>query len=170
MTKEQFQNNVLPLKGRMFRLAFRYLNNRSDAEDAVQDVMLKVWESADIREVKNLEAWCMTLIKNKSLDILKRVGRTEVDLEGARVQPKVVNDPSKILEIGESIKKIKSIIQMLPEGQRLAIELRDFQGKTYSEIAEFMEVDISLVKVNLHRGRKKIRETWGKTVQYGLHG
>lgn len=170
MTKEQFQNSVLPLKDRMFRLAFRYLNNRSDSEDAVQDVMLKVWENADASEVKNLEAWCMTLTKNKSLDMLKRKGRTEVNLDGAKVHPKVVNDPSKIMEMGESIAKVKSIIQKLPEGQRLAIELRDFQGKTYAEIAEFMEVDISLVKVNLHRGRKRIRETWDKTVQYGLHG
>ncbi|MGB1031810.1 MAG: RNA polymerase sigma factor [Flavobacteriales bacterium] len=168
MTAEEFRNSVLPMKDRLFRFAFRYLHNRPDAEDAVQDVMLKLWEMDAAKKVDNIEAWCMTMTRNKSLDMLKRKGRTEAQLDPILYQVANSDDPSEQMERGEAIKKVKDLIRNLPKMQQLVIELRDFQGKTYAEIAELLNIEINLVKVNLHRARKKIREEWHKTVQYGI--
>ena len=76
--------------------------------------------------------------------------------------------PEKQLEQKEALEKVKAQIALLPMNQRTVLELRELQGKSYQEIAEVLEMDISLVKVSLHRARKKLRETWIKENEYGL--
>ncbi|NQX90947.1 MAG: sigma-70 family RNA polymerase sigma factor [Flavobacteriales bacterium] len=169
MTQEEFQNNVLPLKDKMFRFAFRFLQNKSDAEDTVQDVMLKLWEmDQQTSEVKNIEAWCMTMTRNKALDSLKKMNRTEKELDGVVYKAQSIETPLDQLERKEALKEVKRFLHSMPKPQQLVVELRDFQGKTYAEIAELLNMDMSSVKVNLHRARKKVRDEWQKQLEYGL--
>ena len=72
MTQEEFQNNVLPLKNKLYCFALSILKNKEDARDVVQDTMLKIWQNNKaLDEYKNIEAWCMTMTRNRSLDKLK---------------------------------------------------------------------------------------------------
>ncbi|MCB0851808.1 MAG: RNA polymerase sigma factor, partial [Bacteroidetes bacterium] len=80
MTAEQFQQLVLPHKNKLYRFALAYLDE-ANAKDIVQEVMLSAWEKIqDPRSVNNIEAWCMTLTRNKSLNMLKKKGRTYLQI------------------------------------------------------------------------------------------
>lgn len=169
MSRDEFQHTVLPLRDKLFRFSFRFLMNREDASDVVQDVMMKFWEQgAKMAEINNVEAWCMTMVRNKSLDQLKRKGRQSSSIEEEFQHPSHYHHPEKQLEQKEALEKVKAQIALLPMNQRTVLELRELQGKSYQEIAEVLEMDISLVKVSLHRARKKLREMWIKENEYGL--
>lgn len=169
MSRDEFQHTILPLRDKLFRFSFRFLMNREDASDVVQDVMMKFWEQgANMGKINNVEAWCMTMVRNKSLDQLKRKGRQNSSIEEEFQHPSHHYHPEKQLEQKEALEKVKAQIALLPMNQRTVLELRELQGKSYQEIAEVLDLDISLVKVSLHRARKKLRETWIKENEYGL--
>ncbi|MCB0762885.1 MAG: sigma-70 family RNA polymerase sigma factor [Flavobacteriales bacterium] len=169
MTVQEFKDTVLPLKNKLFAFAFRYVRNREEAEDIVQDVMLKVWnaqEKAD--DIKNIEAWCMTLTRNRSLDVLKSKSSQTSELQDYHLSPSQEATPDVQLERKEMMSKIKKVIDMLPLKQKEVVELRDFQGMSYKEIADILGADINVVKVNLHRARKTIQEKITQWTTYGI--
>ena len=72
LTSEDFINNLLPLKNKMFRLAYRLLSNRQEAEDVVQETYLKTWNMRnDLEKYRNVEGLLMTMTRNLCMDILK---------------------------------------------------------------------------------------------------
>ena len=74
MKKISFQNDVLPLKNKLFRLALRITLNREEAEDVVQDTMIKVWNARDRwQELDSIEAYSLTITRNLSLDRIKKM-------------------------------------------------------------------------------------------------
>ncbi len=79
----------------------------------------------------------------------------------------VNSSPDKLLEMKETVEKLKSIIDTLPEQQKTVIELRDRDGYTFDEIAEIMKMNAVNVRVCLSRARKKVRELLQKTYEYG---
>ena len=171
MSRDEFQHTVLPMRDKLFGFSFRFLMNREDAQDVVQEVMLKVWENGNNDgAILNVEAWCMTMIRNKSLDVLKRKGRSNVGIEHDFQHPQNAHDPGIQLEEKEALLKVKALMNELPVNQRAVLELREMQGKTYQEIASVLEMDINLVKVSIHRARKKLREAWTKENEYGIQG
>ncbi len=169
MTKEEFQNTVLPLKNKLFCFANSYLENHEEAKDVVQDVMLKVWENRSKNgEIKNIEAWCMTLVRNRSLDKLKLKSRKNVRMDDSYNHFSDESNLQANLENKDLLQKVKSIIQQLPSAQKEVIRLRDYNGYSYKEIAEVLDIDINLVKVSLHRARKAIKENMNKIMAYGM--
>ncbi len=169
MTLEEFRDKILPLKNKLFGFALRYVQNRQVAEDIVQDVMLKVWDNKDeLKEIKNIEAWCMTLTRNRSLDHLKAKSSKTSELTDNHMSLVSDSTPDKLLERSEVMKKIKEVVDQLPLKQREVVELRDFKGFSYKEIAEIVGTDINLVKVNLHRARKTIKEKVIQWTSYGI--
>ena len=80
MNLETFQNSVFPVKNKLFRFSFRLLGNSEEAKDVVQEVFIKVWKGRDqLSEIQNLEAWCMRITKNLSLDRLRQQQRQATD-------------------------------------------------------------------------------------------
>ncbi|MFT4678799.1 MAG: RNA polymerase sigma-70 factor (family 1) [Flavobacteriales bacterium] len=169
MTLEEFRDNILPLKNKLFGFALRYVQNRQVAEDIVQDIMLKVWDNKnELEEIKNIEAWCMTLTRNRSLDHLKAKSSKTSELNDNHMSLVSDSTPDKALERKEVMTKIKEVVDKLPIKQREVVELRDFKGFSYKEIAEIVGTDINLVKVNLHRARKAIKEQVIQWTSYGV--
>jgi RNA polymerase sigma-70 factor (family 1) len=169
MTLEEFRDKILPLKNKLFGFALRYVQNRQVAEDIVQDVMMKVWDNKnELKEIKNIEAWCMTLTRNRSLDHLKAKSSKTSELNDNHMSLASDSTPDKLLERSEVMKKIKEVVDQLPLKQREVVELRDFKGFSYKEIAEIVGTDINLVKVNLHRARKTIKEKVIQWTSYGI--
>lgn len=169
MTKEEFNQSVLPLKNKLFGFSFRYLKCSEEAKDVVQDVMLKIWEAKrPVSDYNNLEAWCMTLVRNQFLDKLKRKGRNHLAVEDQFDLADDVTSPHRGLEERELVREVEKCIEKLPDRQRTVIELRDFQGKTYKQIAEICETDINVVKVSIFRARKAIKEQLEKLNEHGL--
>ena len=90
MNLEAFENRVLPAKNKLFRFAFRMLGSSEEAKDVVQEVMIKVWNGREqMAEVQNMEAWCMRITKNLSLDKLRSRQRRATEIGRASCRERV---------------------------------------------------------------------------------
>lgn len=165
-----FESRVLPVKNKLFRFAFRLLGSSEEAKDVVQEVFIKVWNGREqMEEIQNMEAWCMRITKNMSLDRLRMRQRKGTDPmeEGFDVRQEGLT-PLETTEINESMQSINLLIARLPEKQRQVMHLRDVEGYSYNEICDILELDMNQVKVNLFRARNAVREKLVKMNAYGL--
>ena len=169
MNLEDFETRVLPAKNKLFRFALRLLGSSEEAKDVVQETMIKVWNGRDMAEVQNMEAWCMRITKNLSLDKLRSRQRKSMGSIDERFD--MVNEslsPHEKTEIHESMKRIDELMAALPDKQRQVMHLRDIEGYSYNEICDVLEIDMNQVKVNLFRARNAVREKLIKLNAYGL--
>lgn len=170
MNSDMFETRVLPTKNKLFRFAFGLLGSREDAQDVVQEVLIKVWHGREkIDMIENMEAWCMRITKNVSLDRLRSKQQKITDSMGAGFDVLSHHlSPLERTEIGESIQQITELMMALPDKQRHVMHLRDIEGYSYNEIGEILDMDMSQVKVNLFRARSFVRERLIKINAYGL--
>ena len=169
MKKLSFRDDVLPMKDKIFRLALRITLSRAEAEDIVQDVLIKVWNRRDdLAEVDSIEAYSLTVCRNLSLDRLQRKENDNVNLDDA--PPTEADDAPPDLQMirNERIDNIKRLIERLPIPQRAAMQLRDMEGKTYKEISAITGQTEEQVKVNIFRARQYIRKQIEKIENYGI--
>lgn len=171
MTLEMFTSQVLPLKNKLHRFATRFLGDEVEAQDVVQEVLIKVWHRREeLDNVENLEAWCMTVTRNLSLDKVKSSKRknTVQMPEGLDVSEDNRRTPYHSTAAGDMMNKINRLMNTLPEKQRQIMQLRDIEGFSYKEISDILTLDLNQVKVNLFRARKYIREKLFELNAYGL--
>ena len=159
----RFKNDVLPLKDRLFRLALRITLNREEAEDVVQDTLLKMWDRRqEWDSVHSLEAMAMTICHNRALDVANKAGRGNLMLDVERDARPTDSDPYKRLEDKEKGRVLRRIMDALPAVQRSIMEMRELEGKDYREIAEILGLEEGQVRVYLHRARQKVKEKFEK--------
>ena len=157
MENISFRTTVLPLSDRLYRLALRITMNNAEAEDVVQDTLLKVWECRDHwNRIHNLEAFAIATCGNRAIDVVKRAGRDTENLD--EMVHFSSQTPHEQLEAREEISLVRRLMDSLPEVQRTIMLLRDIEGKTYQEIAQTLDISETQVKVYLHRARTKIKE------------
>jgi RNA polymerase sigma factor (sigma-70 family) len=170
MDFEGFERQVLPVKNKLYRFAFRLLGSSDEAKDIVQEVLMKVWNGREqLATIENIEAWCMRITKNLSLDRLRAKQRKPTDsLEQTSTIAEESLTPHESAELSESMQRISLLIAALPEKQRQVMHLRDIEGYSYNEICEILELDMNQVKVNLFRARNSVREKFVKINAYGL--
>ncbi len=139
MKEISFQNDVLPLKNKLFRLALRITLNREEAEDVVQDTLIKVWNARDRwQELDSIEAYSLTIASNLSLDRIKKMDNQNDSLEEQnteRLRRDITSTPSERMIQKDKLDIVRNIINELPEKQRSCLQLRDIEGKSYKEIA-----------------------------------
>ncbi len=156
MDSKQFNNQVLTLSDKFFRLAKSILRNADFAQDAVQDLILKLWEKRNnLDEVDNIQAFSMRSMRNLCLDYIRQ-RHEELDLP-PDIEFVELN-PHQQVEQRDMVSRVKELIDSLPELQRTVIRLRDVEGMEISEIAHITELTENAVTVNLSRSRQKIRE------------
>ncbi|MDH3381919.1 MAG: sigma-70 family RNA polymerase sigma factor [Flavobacteriaceae bacterium] len=168
MTQKEFLLNVLPFKDKVYRLAKRLLVSTDEAEDATQELFMKLWnKKEEISSLRSIEAYAMTMTKNFCLDRLKSKQASNLTLVHSNY---ISNDISldKKLEIENSVQIVRKLMDKLPEQQRIIIQLRDIEEYDYDEICEIVEMNQTAVRVALSRARKTIREQLLKTHAYGL--
>lgn len=170
MSLELFLSQVVPVRQKLFRFAFRLLGNEEDAKDITQDALLKVWHQQEkMQELQNLEAWCMRVTRNLALDKIKsRKFRSADELDRAGDLPAGQHNPHTAAEHSDTMKRVHTAIRELPEKYRTLIQLRDIDGYSYQEIADILDIEMNDVKVNLHRARKAVREKLQNLQVYGL--
>ena len=168
MTQTEFLNIVLPFKDKVFRLAKRLLVSREEAEDATQEVLLKLWNNKlKIAEYKNVEAFSMTMTKNYCFDKLKSKQAQNLKIVHSNYEEK--NTPlQKQVELNDSVSWVAKIIAELPEQQKMIIQLRDIEDYDFDEIAKMLDMNNTAVRVALSRARKTIREKLTNTHNYGV--
>lgn len=166
-----FRNDVLPLKDKLFRLALRITLSREDAEDIVQDTLMKVWSNrAEMGAVSSIEAYAMTMCRNQALDICAKKERLNISLDEKAHDRTDTHSmlPDEKMAQDEGKTLVRQTIDSLPEKQRTAMLMREIEEKTYKEIAQVMGLTESDVKINIFRARKSIREHLAKISKYGL--
>lgn len=166
MNKNEFISLVLPLKDRLFRVAWCILRNKEEAEDIVQDVMLKVWRDKK-GKVENLTAYCYTMARNLALNRLALKDNRCEEL-GEAYEQEVLEEPLENVIRTEKMKLLYRMIDGLPGLQRDVVQLRDMEGLSYRDIAKTLQVTEEQVKVNLFRARKKIKTGILNMENYGL--
>lgn len=171
MKKVSFRNDVLPLKNELFRLALRITLNRAEAEDVVQETMIKVWNKRDHwDEIDSIEAFCLTICRNISLDKIKKAENQNQSIEEGHDAPDLsyTSNPEEQAMQRDCIRLIRHLIDHLPEKQRSCMQLRDFEGKSYKEIAQVLGISEEQVKINIFRARQTIKQKYIETEDYGL--
>ena len=170
MDVEQYKIKILPLKNKLFRFAFNIVRDEDLAKDIVQEAMIKAWEKRnELHLIHNLEAWCMQVTKNKALDKLRSKHIKKTDLFEVQLDTRKERDnPYVVMERNDVLARIKGLIAELPQRQREVMQLRDIEGYSYKEIADTLEIDINLVKTNLFRARRKLKESLIKDNEYGI--
>ena len=171
MKKISFRNDVLPLKNELFRLALRITLNRVEAEDVVQETMIKVWNRRDRwEELESMEAFCLTICRNIAIDKMRKMENQNQRLESDHDAPdqSYASNPEEQVMQQDRIQLVRRLIDNLPEKQRSVMQLRDIEGKSYKEIAKIMDISEEQVKVNIFRARQTIRQQYIETEKYGL--
>lgn len=153
MDQDQFWKIIAPLQKPLFGFAIRMLADRSWAEDVMQDVLEKLWNMRDdLSTDRNPKSLAMTMMKNKCIDLMRRNGKyTEADQLPLRVV-------ESNYEHKDMLEQLKARMQLLSTQQKLIVELKDFQGFSYKEIAEITQLTVNTLRVNLSRARKKLTE------------
>lgn len=170
MKNISFLNDVLPLKDKLYRLALRITLNTVEAEDIVQDTLIKIWNKRDnLEEIESIEAFSLTICRNLSLDRIKKQGNQEGSLEDSPTE-KLDNssNPYEQMLQKDRVQQIRKLINALPEKQRSCIQLRDIEGQPYKDIAQILGITEEQVKVNIFRARQTIKIKFKELEDYGL--
>lgn len=163
MEAAQFKERVFCWKDLLYRLALRILNNTAEAEDAVQQTMMKMWQKRDgLNRIENLRAFVIRSLQN---DCLNRLKKEQNLLQHHGVFGKMQAAFSEISQ-GNMVDIIKGEINKLPEKQRLIIHLCDVEGFDTKEIASIVDIEEGAVRTNLSRARQKIKMQILKLQEY----
>lgn len=165
-----FRNDLLPLKEKIFRLALRITLDRAEAEDITQETLVRVWNKrAEWREIRSVEAYCLTVGRRLALDRHARKETGNLSLEEAGCDPADSACPAdERLVRDERLAWVNRLFNRLPEKQRSVMQLRDIEGFSYRETADILGISEDQVKVNLFRARQWIKRQFEKIDAYGL--
>ncbi len=162
MSQERFKAEILPIRQKLFHIARKILVEEEEAEDATQEVLLKLWRMRDsLKQYDNLPAFASTVTKNHCFDRLKIKNRTELINETYNTHASTDN-PHLSLERKNTEEVLHKIIENLPSLQQLIITMKDIEEYEVEEIAEITGTKAEAVRVNLSRARKKVREEYIK--------
>ena len=168
MNQSDFLKVVLPFKDKVFRLSKRLLTSTEEAEDATQELLFKLWKNRDkIASYRNTEAFAMTMTKNYCYDRLKSKQASNLTLIHSNYKEKETSLENK-LEYIDSVNRVHSLIDNLPDQQKMIIQLRDIEQYDFEEICEMVNMKPTAVRVSLSRARKTIREQLTKQHNYGV--
>lgn len=168
MNETEYLNIVLPFKDKIFRVAKRLLVSIEEAEDATQDVLLKLWKNRQkFKDYNSPEAFAMTMTKNWCFDRLK-----SKQAQNLKIVHNNYEDHSrslqKSIEVNDSLQWVKTHMDALPEKQKLILQLRDIEQYEFKEIAKILDMTETNIRVSLSRARKSVREKLTKTHNYGI--
>lgn len=149
-----------PYKNKMYRYALSIVKDRFEAEDIVQESIIKVWKRKEqFATIDNKEAWVITIVRNMCIDKIRSKKKKQTsDIDDFYHISDKGPSPDVAMEQKDAVRRVSEIMDTLPEMQKEIITLRDIDGYTYQEIADIMGLKVDQVKVYLFRARKALRE------------
>ena len=151
-------------ENRMYAVALRMCGNREDAQDCLQEAMLRVYRAiGSFKGQSTFSTWVYRITMNTCLDELRRKkNRQNTSLDNLVDMGWSPTDggagPEKQALMREMREKMHGAIRELPDDMRAAVVLRDIQGFSYDEIAQMLEINVGTIKSRISRGREKLRE------------
>jgi len=168
MDLQAFKQHILPVQARLFRLAQMFLRNREEAEDATQNVLLKLWSNRQkLGTYQSVEALAVQMTKNECLDRIKSHSRQKLsyDADTSLAAAKEVS-PYVQVELTDSISLVRRLMDALPDQQKLVLHLREVEEYSLEEIEQVTGLSSANVRVILSRARQKLRENYLKNNDY----
>lgn len=170
--RRDFEEIALPHLGSLYGAAFRLTRNARDAEDLVQDVMLRAYRFWDSFERdSNCKAWLFKILTNTFINSYQKAKRGREVLNAAVAEQQATDgvlvhenalaqrDPEGLLLEHSLSEDVAKALADIPADFRLAVVLCDIEGFSYKEIAEIMECPVGTVMSRLHRGRRLLKQT-----------
>ncbi|QTY28054.1 RNA polymerase sigma factor [Flavobacterium sp. CS20] len=162
MKVSEFNRLVIPIQQKIFRLSKRLLTSSDAREDATQEVMIKLWNQKNgLENIKNIEAYAMTMTKNHCLDQLKLKANNNLRLVHTNYENSSA-DPHQQLEAKQDWNRVEAMMKTLPKAQSMVLHLRQIEGYDYDKICEIMDMKPTAVRVTLSRARKNLVERLSK--------
>lgn len=169
MTSQQFKLLVTSHHRRLYRCALHILGNVNDAEDAVQDTYLRLWNNREeLEDVKNMESYCISVVRKVCFDRLRANEiDTSTEMEDLHASSIPATRDEQVIEARDEIEHLHKALNNLPEAQRIAVTMRDLEDCTMEDIESATGYTQVNIRMLLSRGRKSIREQLSKVFDYG---
>lgn len=157
--QKHFLKHIDEIRDKIFRITKRILVSKEEAEDATQEVILKLWQMDPEKRdsFKSLEAYSVTMAKNYCLDRLKSRQAQTLSLDESFGGVNSDSVQKKIEQVDE-LNLVQELIDRLPEKERLIIQLREIEQYDFNEIASILNLPEGTIRVYLSRIRKKLRK------------
>ena len=147
---------------KVFNMAFQFTGSYQESEDLTQDIFVKLYRSLDKFDFsRNFTAWLLTLAKNYLIDEYRRTKwekRSRDDFEDHLPKLAGIDDPERGMAEEENRKLLWSGLNRLPADIRMAVILKEIQGKTYEDVAGITGVPVGTVKSRINRGRLQLAQ------------
>ena len=164
MGADEFKDIFMPIHQKMFRIAFRLVENKEQAGDIVQETLIKLWNNKDsLSEVNSYEAYAITVLKNTSYDFIRRpkVNQEMYNFELAD-NKSIISD----VEVADDLSTVQILIKELPEPQQEIMILKHWEDHSDKEISEITGISEGNIRVILSRTRKIIKDKFLKISTY----
>ncbi len=160
---DRFQSLVEEHQHRVYTLASYLLGDREEAADVTQEVLLRLWRNLEALD-GNVAAWLLRVTRNYCFDLMRK-RRSQRTALGNPEEPEEVQlpdtgqpSPERLAESSDLGRHLRRAVDELAEPYRSILILREVQEMKYVEISEALEMPLNTVKVNIHRGRKMLRD------------
>ena len=167
--EKRFIDQIQSMRDRIFRVTKRILISKEEAEDATQEVIIKLWNMDQEKRssFKNIEAYSITMAKNYCLDRLKSK-QAQVLTLNEQLSTRQSNSLIKQIQASDEMSWVAKIIDALPEKERLIIQLREIEQYDFDQIASLLEIPEGTVRGYLSRTRKKIKKQFLEIQEHGI--
>jgi RNA polymerase sigma factor (sigma-70 family) len=166
MNSKDFKDKVVSLSVRIYPMVARMLGNKEGAEDAIQEIMIKLWDNRrNLMNHPNITGFVFLTARNYCLDILKKKypEMESFDLHYGMLEKGISENEIEWKELNVIV---GNILKELPEQQREIMILRDLDGLEYNEISEITKLNIEHIRVLLSRARKQVSIKLKKIYSY----
>lgn len=157
---------------RVFNTAYQFTGSRVEAEDQTQEIFLKVFHSLPKFDMeKNFDAWLLTLAKNHLIDAYRRTRwekKNRDDFEGAVARKAAASsNPEDVLAVRQDHELLWKGLNILPSDMRMAVILKEIQGKAYEDVAKIMKLPVGTVKSRVNRAKLQLARLLGELGEQG---
>ncbi|MDG1652084.1 MAG: sigma-70 family RNA polymerase sigma factor [Flavobacteriaceae bacterium] len=165
-----FLNDIDQIRDKVFRITKRILISQEEAEDATQEVIVKLWQMDATKRngFRSIEAYSVTMAKNYCLDRLKSKQAQNLSLNEKIGNSKMSDSLQTKIEQTDELNWVGTLIDQLPERERMIIQLREIEQYDFDEIASILNLPEGTVRVYLSRIRKKIRKQFLEIQNHGI--
>lgn len=168
-----FRSDILPHRDRLYRLALLLTAHSAEAEDIVQETMIRAWERrSEWNTIHNIGAWLNQICRNLALDYKKRAATQALHLSASEQETSTYKtssgNPDTLLDGRESYSLLSNLISQLAPPQDDIVRMREIEGLSYRDIASALGLTEDQVRVHLHRARQNLRERYTRLQNYGL--
>jgi len=168
MDIQVFKTAVFPIQAKLLRLAVLMLRNEEEAEDTVQEALLKLWLNRhNLKNYRSIEALAVVITKNLCKDKLRSSRWKNSELSDQADPETTQPGPHQLAEQRDSRNLMLRLMQNLPDQQKLVVHLRDVEEYSFEEIEKITGLGINNIRVTLSRARQNLRQSFKKVNAYG---